>query len=79
LTPEKSPVSGFELSFLIAVDTISATRIATRILEARWNMRGRKPKLNWTPCHGQYTVTIDKKLHRLGTDRADAGANTASS
>jgi integrase len=35
-------------------------------------MRGRKPKLNWTPCHGQYTVTIDKRLHRLGTDQAVA-------
>jgi hypothetical protein len=33
-------------------------------------MRGRKPKLNWTPFHGQYTVTIDKKLHRLGLNQA---------
>jgi integrase len=35
-------------------------------------MRGRKPKLNWTPCHKQYTATIDGKLHRLGKDRAVA-------
>ena len=35
-------------------------------------MRGRKPKLNWTPCHRQYTVTIDKRLHRLGADQAEA-------
>lgn len=33
-------------------------------------MRGRKPKLNWTPCHKQYTTTVDGKLHRLGTDKA---------
>ncbi len=35
-------------------------------------MRGRKPRLNWTPCHGQYTATIDGKLHRLGKDQAVA-------
>jgi integrase len=35
-------------------------------------MRGRKPKVNWTPSLSQYTVTIDKKLHRLGIDEEDA-------
>jgi integrase len=35
-------------------------------------MRGRKPKLNWTPCHKQYTATIDGKLHRLGKDQPEA-------
>ncbi len=32
----------------------------------------RPPKLNFTPSLKQYTVTIDKQLHRLGTDQADA-------
>jgi integrase len=35
-------------------------------------MAGRKPNLNWTPSLGQYTVTLDKKLHRLGVDRTEA-------
>jgi integrase len=35
-------------------------------------MTGRPPKLNWTPSLGQFTVTINKKLHRLGTDHAEA-------
>jgi len=33
---------------------------------------GRIAKLNWTPSFGQYTVTINKKLYRLGTDKAEA-------
>jgi integrase len=35
-------------------------------------MAGRPPKLNWTKSLGQYTVTIGKKLHRLGADQAAA-------
>jgi integrase len=35
-------------------------------------MAGRIPKLNWTPCYNQYTVTIDGKLHRLGKDEESA-------
>lgn len=35
-------------------------------------MIGRPPKLNWTPSLGQFTVTIGKKLHRLGIDQAEA-------
>jgi integrase len=35
-------------------------------------MAGRPPKLNWTKSLGQYTVTIGKKLHRLGTEREAA-------
>lgn len=35
-------------------------------------MRGRKPEVRWNNSRGQYTVTLDKKLHRLGTDRAEA-------
>ena len=33
---------------------------------------GRIAKLNWTPSFGQYTVTINKKLYRLGTDKTEA-------
>lgn len=32
----------------------------------------RTPKLNWTPCYDQYTVTIAGKLHRLGRDEETA-------
>ena len=35
-------------------------------------MAGRKPKLNWTPCYDQYTVTIKGTLHRLGQDEEEA-------
>jgi hypothetical protein len=33
---------------------------------------GRKPKLNWTPCYDQYTVTSKGTLHRLGKDEDEA-------
>jgi integrase len=33
---------------------------------------GRPPRLNWTKSLNQYTVTLEGKLHRLGTDRAEA-------
>jgi integrase len=33
---------------------------------------GRPSKLNWTPSRNQFTVTIDGKIHRLGTDKAEA-------
>jgi integrase len=33
---------------------------------------GRPPRLNWTPSLDQYTVTLDGKLHRLGTDKSEA-------
>src|SRR4051794_32027736 len=35
-------------------------------------MAGRIPKLNWTPCLGQYTTCIRGKRYRLGTDEKDA-------
>jgi len=35
-------------------------------------MAGRTPKLNWTPCLGQYTTCIRGKRHRLGTDEKEA-------
>ncbi len=35
-------------------------------------MRGRKPELNWTDSLGQFTTTIDKVFHRLGTDKPKA-------
>ncbi|HEV3022939.1 MAG TPA: hypothetical protein VGX76_10740 [Pirellulales bacterium] len=35
-------------------------------------MMGRPRKLNWTPSLNNYTVTIEGKLHRLGTDKTEA-------
>ncbi len=35
-------------------------------------MAGRPPRLNWTKSLGQYTTTINKKLHRLGADKTAA-------
>ena len=35
-------------------------------------MAGRSPKLNWTPCLGQYTTCIRGVRHRLGTDEEEA-------
>src|ERR1700676_1702171 len=35
-------------------------------------MMGRPRKLNWTPSLNNYTVTIEGKLHRLGTDKDEA-------
>lgn len=35
-------------------------------------MAGRIPKLNWTPSLNQFTVTLNKRLHRLGRNRVQA-------
>lgn len=35
-------------------------------------MIGRPREVNWTSSLGQFTVTIGKKLHRLGKDEAEA-------
>src|SRR4051794_17128392 len=33
---------------------------------------GRKPRLNWTKCLGQYTTTVRGVRYKLGTDKGPA-------